>query len=60
MDRNLDSERLTVTIPATMLAQIDAQIGGGFVDRDEFIRAATRHYLEYQREINDADDVVIG
>jgi metal-responsive CopG/Arc/MetJ family transcriptional regulator len=45
-DQDISSEKITLAIPGNMLAQVDAQIGGGFVDRAEFIRAAIRHYLE--------------
>lgn len=40
------SDRITVTLPGNLLAQIDAQVGSNFVDRDEFVRAAVRHYVE--------------
>lgn len=48
------SDRVQVTLPGTMLAQIDAQVGGGFVDREEFIRSAVRHYVEYLQSVNNA------
>ena len=45
-------DQLTVTMPATLLAQIDAHVGGGFVDRQEFIRGAVRHYVEYLQAVS--------
>lgn len=41
------SDRLTITLPGNLLAQVDAQVGSNFVDRDEFVRAAVRHYVEF-------------
>ena len=41
------SAQITVTLPGNLMAQVDAQVGSNFVDRDEFIRAAVRHYIEY-------------
>lgn len=46
-----DQDRLTVSLPANMIAQIDAVVGSQFTDRDDFLRAATRHYLEYLQQI---------
>lgn len=40
------SGQITVNVPGNLMAQIDAQVGSNFVDRDEFIRAAIRHYIE--------------
>ena len=40
------SERVTVALPSNVLAQIDAQIGSQFADRDDFMRAAARFYLD--------------
>lgn len=47
---NQNSEKVTVDIPANLIAQMDAQIGSVFVDRAEFMRAAVRYYLDYIRE----------
>ena len=47
MDNDATSGQVSVTIPGTLLAQIDAFVGSSFVDRDEFVRAAIRHYVEY-------------
>lgn len=52
MDDNLGTDKITLTLPANMLAQIDAQVGSGFVDREEFIRSSVRHYLEYMQDAN--------
>jgi len=50
-DDKLDNgEQLTLTLPANLMAQIDAQVGGEFTDREEFIRAAIRRYLEYLQD----------
>jgi len=40
------SEQITINVPGNVIAQIGAQVGGDFVDRDEFIRAAVRPYIE--------------
>ena len=56
-DKAAEGDRLTVVLPANLVAQIDAQVGGGFVDREEFIRAAVRHYIEYLRETQRVADV---
>jgi metal-responsive CopG/Arc/MetJ family transcriptional regulator len=50
-----DSERVTVALPSNILAQIDAQIGSQFADRDDFMRAAARHYLDTMRERGGTD-----
>lgn len=47
MDNDATSGQISVTVPGTLLAQIDAFVGSSFVDRDEFVRAAIRHYVEY-------------
>jgi metal-responsive CopG/Arc/MetJ family transcriptional regulator len=57
---DLNTEKMNITIPGNMLAQIDAQIGSGFTDREEFMRAAARHYLEYLRSMNAAEGSLIG
>lgn len=57
---NLNDETVNINIPGTMLAQIDAQVGAGFVDREEFIRSATRYYLDHLREANDTKNSLIG
>lgn len=49
---NINTEAVTITLPSNLLAQIDAQIGGDFVDREDFMRAAARHYLEYEQSIS--------
>lgn len=38
-----------VALPSNLLAQIDAQVGSAFVDREDFIRSAVRSYLEHIR-----------
>lgn len=55
------SEQVTVTVPGTLLAQIDAFVGSSFVDRDEFIRAAIRHYVEYLQasgQVSDQGEII--
>lgn len=47
MDNDATSGQISVTVPGTLIAQIDAFVGSSFVDRDEFVRAAIRHYIEY-------------
>lgn len=42
-----NSDIVQVALPTNILAQIDAQVGSSFVDREDFIRAAVRRYLEY-------------
>ena len=51
-DTGIAADQLTITMPANLLAQIDAHVGGGFVDRQEFIRGAIRHYLEYLQSVS--------
>lgn len=51
-EHDIVSESVTITLPTNLLAQIDAQVGGDFVDREDFIRAAARHYLEYEQSAN--------
>jgi metal-responsive CopG/Arc/MetJ family transcriptional regulator len=53
MDRNLNNQEIIVNMPGNIVAQIDAQVDNGFTDREEFVRAAARHYLEYLRNMND-------
>ena len=43
------SDRITVTLPGNLLAQVDTQVGSNFMDRDEFVCAAVRHYVESLR-----------
>ncbi len=50
-DLNLAGEQVTVTLPSNLLAQIDAQVGGSFVDREDFLRSAARHYIEYLQSL---------
>ena len=50
-----DSERVTVALPSNILAQIDAQIGSQFADRDDFMRSAARHYLETMQKRSGTD-----
>ena len=45
-----ESEKVTVEIPGNMLAQIDAQVGHQFTDRDDFMRSAARYYLDTMRD----------
>jgi metal-responsive CopG/Arc/MetJ family transcriptional regulator len=53
-DNTFMNDQIKVTLPSNMVAQIDAQVGGGFVDREEFIRSAIRHYVEYLQEVDSA------
>lgn len=41
---------IAVSLPANLLAQIDAQVGAAFADREDFVRAAVRSYLEHMQE----------
>jgi len=45
------NDQLTVSLPANVIAQIDAVVGSEFTDRDDFVRAAVRHYLEYLQHV---------
>jgi Arc/MetJ-type ribon-helix-helix transcriptional regulator len=47
-------DAIKVALPANLIAQIDAQVGGAFTDRDDFIRSAVRYYLEHIRETQGA------
>ncbi|MBX6334604.1 ribbon-helix-helix protein, CopG family [Candidatus Saccharibacteria bacterium] len=47
----VSNDQLTVSLPANLIAQIDAVVGSEFTDRDDFIRAAVRHYLEYLQHV---------
>lgn len=53
-------DKLTVTLPSNLLAQIDAQIGSAFVDREDFMRAAVRFYLEHIHATQSAPPADIG
>lgn len=55
-----DDNAVTVALPANIIAQIDAQVGGAFVDRDDFIRSAVRYYLEHIRETQGVSPRDIG
>lgn len=57
---DLNSEKISITMPSNILAQIDAQVGGGFVDREEFIRSAVRNYLTELRDMNNAQASNMG
>lgn len=57
---NLNSDQFTVTIPGNLMTQIDAQVGAEFVDRNDFILAASRHYLDYLRSRGGDDMAVRG
>lgn len=59
-DHDLSTDTITVALPSNIIAQIDAQVGGGFVDREDFVRSAARHYLEYLHAQGDAAGVVAG
>lgn len=39
-------EQMIVKLPVSLLSQIDAYVGGYFTSREDFIRAATRHYVQ--------------
>lgn len=58
MDQTPDdnSDLIKVVLPSNLLAQIDAQIGSTFVDREDFIRSAVRRYLEYLQSVTNAHD----
>ena len=51
-----NSDLVKVVLPANLLAQIDAQVGATFVDREDFIRSAVRRYLEYLQSVSNAHD----
>ena len=51
-----NSDIVKVVLPANLLAQIDAQVGNTFVDRQDFIRSAVRRYLEYLQSVSNAHD----
>lgn len=58
MDQTSDdnSDLIKVVLPTNLLAQIDAQVGSTFVDREDFIRSAVRRYLEYLQSVSNAHD----
>lgn len=58
MDQTPDdnSDLIKVVLPTNLLAQIDAQVGSTFVDREDFIRSAVRRYLEYLQSVSNAHD----
>lgn len=62
MDQEPDnnSDLIQVVLPANLIAQIDAQVGSAFVDREDFIRSAVRRYLEYLQSVSHAHDEDIG
>lgn len=47
-------ERLTVTMPTKLVVQIDAQVGSEFIDRDDFMQAASKHYIDYLQQDEDS------
>lgn len=44
-------DTVTVNLPANMLAQIDAHVGAGFNDRQDFMLTAVRYYLDHLRDV---------
>lgn len=56
----LSDDKVTVTLPANLLAQIDSQVGSAFVDREDFLRAAVRYYLEHIHATQSAPPSDIG
>lgn len=58
MDQESDtsSDLIKVVLPANLIAQIDAQVGSTFVDREDFIRSAVRRYLEYLQSVSTGRD----
>lgn len=44
------NDRITMALPSNLIAQIDAQVGGEFTDREDFVRTAVRRYLDYLQE----------
>jgi metal-responsive CopG/Arc/MetJ family transcriptional regulator len=57
---DVNNEKVSVMMPGNIIAQIDAQVGGGYMDREDFIRAAVRNYLKEIREVNDSRGSAIG
>lgn len=53
-------EKVVVTIPGNLIAQIDAQVGSAFVDRAGFIRSAVRQCLEHIRETQGTTPTDVG
>jgi metal-responsive CopG/Arc/MetJ family transcriptional regulator len=49
MADSINTDKITLDLPSNLIAQIDAQIGSEFADRADFMRAATRHYLEHMQ-----------
>lgn len=47
----LANEQVIANLPGNVIAQIDAVVGSEFTDREDFLRAAVRHYLEYLQHI---------
>lgn len=45
-----NGEQVKITLPTNVMTQIDAQVGSEFTDRDDFMRAAARHYLDYLQQ----------
>lgn len=45
-----DDDQIKITLPTNLLAQIDAQVGSQYSDREDFIRSAVRRQLEYVQE----------
>lgn len=55
-----NAESINVAIPTNLIAQIDAQVGGAFTDRDDFVRSAVRYYLEHIRDTQESGIQDIG
>jgi metal-responsive CopG/Arc/MetJ family transcriptional regulator len=43
-------DTVSLAVPANMLAQVDAHVGAGFNDRQDFILTAIRYYLDHLRD----------
>lgn len=54
------SDQITVDLPANIIAQIDAVVGSEFADRQDFLRSAVRHYLEYLQHVQTTRPTDIG
>ena len=48
--QNMSSDQMQITLPSNLMAQIDAQVGAEFADREDFLRAAARFSLDHLRD----------
>ncbi len=51
LNQHEDDESVSVVLPENLLEEIDAQVGGAFTDRSDFVLSAVRHYVEHMHDV---------